>query len=329
MQATMNAIVASDYGTADVLELRRVERPVPGNGQVLVKVYAASATRADSMMLSGKPYVGRLVTGMRRPKHAIPGTGFAGEVVAVGEGVRRFASGDRVFGETTIGFSTNAEYVAVNEDGVIVHLPDNLTYGEAAPICDGALTSLLFLKEIANVKPGMRVLINGAAGSLGSAAVQLARLMGADVTGVCGTRNIGLVRSLGADRVLDYTNEDFTQSADTYDVIFDTVGKSSFMKSRRALKNGGKYISPVLSFPLLLQMLGTSLFGSRKAVFAAAGLKKDAELRELVLDLVSMVKNRELKTVIDRQYPLEKTAEAHRYIAAGHKKGNVVVIVNS
>lgn len=326
---TMKAIVIMGYGNHEQLKLKEIEMPRPKVDDVLIKVYASSATRADTMMLSGKPYIGRLFTGLRKPKHAIPGTGFAGEVVSAGEKVSKFKVGDHVFGETTLGFSTNAEYVAVPENGVILHKPDNLPFAEAATFCDGHLTSINFLKEIANIKPGRKVLINGASGSLGSAAIQLAKYFGAEVTGVCSSRNTGLVKSLGADHVIDYQKQDFTKSGLHYDVIYDTVGKSSFGQSKRALSKSGVYISPVLKFPLLMQMLRTAVAGSKKAKFGASGLKSDDELRTLLAELTEIFKAGKLKTVIDRQYPLEKVAQAHQYIASGHKKGNVVIIVAS
>ncbi|SHI45445.1 NADPH:quinone reductase [Tangfeifania diversioriginum] len=323
----MKAIVATGYGAPNVLKLQQVEKPQPKENEVLVKVHANSATTADGMMRTGKPYFGRLMTGLTKPKHAIPGTGFAGIVETVGENVTSFKTGDRVFGETTLGFSTNAEFVAVPENGVILPMPENMSYAEGATYGDGHVTSLNFLKEIAQIKPGQKVLINGASGSLGTAAVQIAKYMGAEVTGVTSTRNVGLVKSLGADHVIDYTKKDFTKVNETYDVVFDTVGKSSFSESKNILTESGLYVSPVLKFSLLLQMMRTSVFSKKKAKFSATGLLKEFELRELFAELLKISKEGKLKTVIDRQYPLEKVAEAHTYIASGHKKGNVVIIV--
>lgn len=325
----MKAIVATGYGGPEVLQLRQVEKPQPKDNEVLIALRASSATTADGMMRTGTPYFGRLFTGLRRPKHPIPGTGFAGVVEMVGKDVSSFAPGDRVFGETTLGFSTNAEFVAVPENGVILAMPESMSFEEATAFCDGPLTSLNFLKEIAHVQPGQKVLVNGASGSLGTAAVQLAKYFGAEVTGVCSTRNAGLVKSLGADHVIDYTREDFTNQGKTYDIIFDTVGKSAFSKSRAALAPEGVYLSPVLRFSLLLEMLKTSMAGKQKAKFAATGLRSDAELRSLLAELVEIFKEGNLKIVIDRQYPLEKVSEAHTYIAAGRKKGNVIITIQS
>lgn len=321
----MNAIVANGYGTHHVLEYKEVEMPQLKENEVLVKVYVSSATTADTMMLTGKPYIGRLFTGLKKPKHPIPGTGFAGIVTATGEKVTRFKAGDEVFGETTLGFSTNAAYVAVPENGVIVHKPESMDFITAAPVCDGLLTSINFLKEIAGIKPEHKVLIIGASGSLGSAAVQIAKYYGAQVTGVCSTANVGLVKSLGANEVIDYTKQHVADLGQQYDIVYDTVGKSSFGESKRVLKTNGLYISPVLKFSLLMQMLCTSFIGRKKAKFAASGLKSDEELRSLLLELVEMYKSGHLKTVIDRQFSLEKLAQAHEYIAKGHKKGNVVI----
>ena len=328
MKETMKAIVATAYGKPEVLRYHEVQRPIPKENEILVKVYASSATTADGMMRTGAPYFGRLMTGFFKPKHAIPGTGFAGLVETVGASVQQLKPGDRVFGETTLGFGTNAEYFTIPENGVILKMPESMTFAEAATFGDGHVTSLNFLQEIAHVNPGQRVLINGAAGSLGTAAVQIAKYLGAEVTGVCSTRNIGLVKSLGADHVIDYTKKDYTRLNDTFDVVFDTVGKSNFSCSRRILTEQGQYVSPVLKFSLLLQMMVTSFSKQQRAKFAATGLRSDDELKALFIQLTNMFKEGRLKTVIDRQYPLEKLAEAHTYIASGHKKGNVVIIVH-
>lgn len=324
----MKAIVATGYGGPEVLQLMEVETSKPKDHEVLVRVRAASATTADSMMRTGRPYFGRLFTGLKKPKHPIPGTGFAGEVVQTGKKVTQFKEGDKVFGETTLGFSTNAGYVAVPENGVILPMPEGLSYAEGATFCDGPLTSLNFLQNIAGIRPGQKVLINGASGSLGTAAIQIARHFGAEVTGVTSTRNTGLVQSLGAHQVIDYTKQDFSQSGQVYDIIFDTVGKSTFKKCKKVLSKNGQYISPVLRFSLIWQMLRSAIAGSKKAKFAATGLKKDDELRALLSALVDLFRKGRFKIIIDRQFPLEKAAQAHQYIATGHKRGNVVIIVN-
>lgn len=322
----MKAIIATGYGTPAVFKYQEVNKPTPKPDEVLVKVIATSATTADAMMRTGKPYFARLFLGLKKPKHPIPGTGFAGYIEALGENITGYKVGDRVFGETTLGFSANAEYLVIKEKGVILHMPDNLQFSEAASFCDGHLTSYNFLKELAKVKTGQAVLINGASGSLGTSAVQIAKYLGAYVTAVCSEKNIGLVKSLGADEVINYQKEDFSLSQKKFDIIYDTVGKSSFKKSKSVLSQNGKYLSPVLKFYLLLQMMGTHLFGKKKAVFEATGAKSDEKLCTLLSEVVAIYKAGSLKTVIDRQFPLEKLAEAHSYIDAGHKRGNVVIL---
>ncbi|MCV9387634.1 NAD(P)-dependent alcohol dehydrogenase [Reichenbachiella ulvae] len=322
----MNAIVANGYGSPEVFQYQEVERPEPKADEVLVRVVSTSATRADTMMRTGKPYFGRLFVGLTKPKSPIPGTGFAGYVEEVGSAVSRYKKGDRVFGETTLGFSANAEFLVIKEEGVILPLPENLDFAEAAVFCDGHLTSFNFLYQIAQIKKGQHWLINGASGSLGSSAVQLAKYFGADVTAVTSTKNVGLVKSLGADHVIDYSQEDFHQSETKFDCVYDSVGKSSFGACKSILKEEGSYLSPVLSFSLLGQMLWTQLFGKKKARFEATGLKSDDQLRELLEKVVEVQQSGKLKTIIDRQFPLAKLSEAHRYIDTGHKRGNVVLL---
>lgn len=278
------------------------------------------------MMRKGTPFYGRLFLGLTKPNKPITGTGFAGLIEAVGKEVKRFQEGDSIFGETGVGFSTNAEYVCLPQDGLLATLPNHMTYEEAATICDGALTSWSFL-NIGKIQRGQSVLINGASGSLGSAAVQIAKYFGAKVTGVCSTTNLEMVKSLGADKVIDYTKEDFIKTHQTYDIIFDTVGKSSFSRCQSSLKDGRVYLSPVLSLPLLLQMMWTSKIGSKKAKFSATGLRPVSELRVLLNELKEVIEAGKMKLVMDRSYPLQQTAEAHRYIEQGHKEGNVVVTV--
>ena len=326
MQAnTMKAIVATAYGAPSIFKLQDVNRPTVNPNEILIKIHATTVTRADSMMRTGKPYIGRLMVGLFKPKNKIWGTSFAGVVQAVGSEVSQFKAGDKVFGENVESFGAYAEYITLPEDGTIAHLPDNLSFEEAAGMGDGPVTSMNFLKNVGNIKAGQKVLINGASGSLGTAAVQLAKQFGAEVTGVCSTRNIGLVKSLGADHVVDYTRQDFTKSGKQYDLIYDTVGKRSYKDCKPALTENGQYLSPVLSFGLLLQMMWTSKFSSKKARFAATGMLKTAEIKAMITELIDIMRQGQLKTIIDRQYPLEKVPEAHTYVDAGHKKGNVVI----
>jgi len=322
----MNAIVATGYGSAEVFQLRKVDRPQPKPNEVLVKVVTNSATRADTMMRTGKPYFARLFVGLTKPKNPIPGTGFAGYVAQVGKEVSAFQVGDAVFGLTTLGFGANAEFLIISETGVILPKPTNLGFAEAASYGDGHLTSFNFLKRIAKVSAGQRILINGASGSLGTSAVQLAKYFGAEVTAVCSGKNAGLVKSLGADVVIDYTKADFTQSDQKFDFVFDTIGKSSFRKCKPILNKNGVYLSPVLKVPLLVHMLLTKLSAGKKAKFEASGLNPDSVLRTLLSEVLCIQQAGKLKTVIDRQFPLAKLAEAHGYIDSGHKVGNIVIV---
>ncbi len=326
MTQTMKAIVATGYGSPEVLQLQKVAKPVPKSHEVLVKVMTASATTADAMMRTGKPYIARLFIGIIKPKKPIPGTGFAGIVEQVGKDVKDFEVGARVFGETAFGFSSNAEYLTLSAKGVILHMPENLDFAEAANFCDGHLTSFNFLSEIAHLKPGQKVLINGASGALGTSAIQIAKYLGAHVTGVCSGRNAGLVKALGAEEVIDYQQKDFTKSREQYDIVYDTIGKSSFKRCKRILTEHGTYLSPVLKFPLLLHMISTAVIGKQKAKFEATGANKEDKLRHMLSNVLDIHEAGKLKTFIDRQFTLEKLSEAHHYIDSGRKKGNVVIV---
>lgn len=323
----MNAIVCTRYGSPDFLRLQKVEKPTPKDNEVLVKVHVTTATAADSMMRQAIPFISRFFLGFTKPKIPIIGTGFAGEIEAVGKAVTRFKAGDVIFGETGVKFSANAEYVCLPEDGVMSAMPNNMSYEEAAPLCDGPMTSLNFLKNLADIRPEQQVLINGASGSLGTAAIQLAKYFGAIVTGVCSAKNVELVKSLGADKVIDYKQEDFTNTGQTYDIIFDTVGKSSFSLCKKALKPDGIYLSPVLDLSLLFQMFWTSFFSKKKAKFSATGLQPAMELNSILKELKEIIEVGKLKTIIDKCYPLEQTAMAHQYVDQGHKRGNVILTI--
>jgi len=321
----MRAIITTKYGSPDVLRLEEIPKPTPKPNEVLVRIHASSVTTADTMMRRGTPFYGRLFIGLLKPTHPIPGTGFAGVVEAVGNDVTQFEEGDAVFGESVLGSGTNAEFVCVAENGIIMRKPENISFAEAASICDGPLTSINFLKNLANVKSGQKILINGASGSLGTAAIQLAKYFGAEVTGVTSTTNLELVKSLGADHVVDYTREDFAMSGRKYDVIYDTVGKSSFAEAKKALATNGVYLSPVLSISLLFQMMWTSIIGSKKARFSATGILPTPILRDLLDEIRAIIYTGQLRSVVDKQYSLGQIAEAHTYVDKGHKRGNVVL----
>ena len=327
MNTNMKAVVQTKYGTPDVLQIKEVAKPVPTSNQVLIKIHATTVEMTDAIFRGGNDPMARLATGLLKPKAPIPGGDFAGEIEAVGKNVTRFKVGDQVFGTAAPHTGAHAEYISLPEDGAIALKPENMTYEEAVSIHPGALTALPNLQGAANIQPGQKILIIGASGSIGSSAVQLAMHFGAEVTGVTSTANVELVKSLGADHVIDYKKEDFTQMGETYDIIFDSVGKSSFSKAKHALKSGGIYLTTVISGAILPQMLWTSKFGDKKAMIVFAGLRPTIEKNGYLSLLLELVKAGKFKPVIDRSYPFEQIAEAHRYVDTGRKKGNVVITV--
>ena len=319
----MKAIVYQEYGSPDVLQLKEVEKPTPKDNEVLVKAHAASVNYADWAFVRGKPFLVRLMgAGLLKPKNTILGADIAGRVEAVGRNVKQFQPGDEVFGDISeCGFGGFAEYVSVPENALALK-PTNMTFEEAAAVPQAATTALQGLRDKEQIQPGQKILINGASGGIGTFAVQIAKSFGAEVTGVCSTTNLELVKSLGADKVIDYTQEDFTKSGQTYDVIFDPVNKSSFSRCKSSLKQRGVYLATYPSLAIILQMLWTSMIGSKKAIFAVG-----PEKAEDLIFLKELIEAGKIKSVIDRRYPLEQTAEAHRYVDKGHKKGNVVITV--
>lgn len=318
----MRAIVYEKYGTPDVLQLKEVEKPTPKDNEVRIRVHAAIVTPSDCSFRKADPFIVRFIYGLTSPKNKILGVELAGEIESVGTSVKSFKEGDQVFGISPKSFGAHAEYTCLPEKEPLAIKPANMTYEEAVGVCDGALTALIFLRDTAKIKSGQKVLINGASGSVGSYAVQLAKYFGAEVTGVCSTANLEMVKSLGADKVIDYTKVDFTKSGQSYDVIFDAVGKSSFSSCKRSLTQRGVYLSTIPSLAIILQMLWTLKSVSKKAKFVTAGLMQNKENLNFLRELIEAGK---LKSVIDRCYPLEQTAEAHRYVEKGHKKGNVVI----
>ncbi len=319
----MKAIVCTKYGTPEVLRLQEVEKPVPKSNEVRIRVRASVVGPSDCAFRKSDPLLIRFIYGLRKPKYSILGAELAGEVEAVGADVASFKVGDEVFGLSAKTFGAYAEYVCLPEKAPLSVKPAGLTYEEAVAICDGALTALIFLRDKAKIRSGHKVLINGASGAVGIYAVQLAKYYGAEVTGVCSAGNAGLVRAMGADRVIDYNKEDFTVNAGIYDVIFDAIGKRTYGQCKRALTPQGIYLSTVLSGSILFNMLRTAVFGGRKAMFVTAGLMQNQENLAFLRELCEAGT---LKPVIDRRYPLEQTAEAHRYVDTGRKKGNVVIV---
>ncbi len=324
----MKAVTQLRYGGPEVLEIKEVPKPSPKDKELLIRVYATPITAAGGFMREGVPYLGRLAIGLFKPKSSIPGVGFSGEVESVGKDVEEFKIGDQVFGETLFNQGTQAQYVCVGQDEVIAIKPDNITHAEAAPTTDGHLTSMNFLQHVTALKAGQRILIIGASGSLGTAAVQIAAEMGAEVTGVCSTANVELVKSLGAQTVIDYTQSDFSIGPVTYDVIYDTAGKSTFNTCKPVLTEHGVYMSPVLNFKLLYHAIWTSKLGKKKAKFSATGMLPKPALKKMLLQIKALIVDQKLKTVMDRKYTFDQTSEAHSYVDTGRKKGNVVVLVD-
>lgn len=323
----MKAIVCTGYGAPDVLQLQQVNKPMPNDNEVLVKIHTATATTAGLMARTGKPVVGRLFSGLTKPTKSIPGIEFAGEIEEIGKDVTVFEVGDPVFGMT--GATTPgayAEFKSVPEDSVMLMKPDNISYEDAAAIVEGGLTALNFLHHSANIQLGQKVLINGASGSVGTASVQVAKSFGAEVTAVCSATSFELVQAIGADHVIDYRKDDFTKNGKQYDIIFDAVGKRPFAECKGSLTPSGIYLS-VDAATTLLPMLWTSLFGHKKALLAATYAKSAKALKADLAMLKKLAEAGNMQAVIDRTYPLEKTADAHRYVETGHKKGNVVITI--
>jgi NADPH:quinone reductase-like Zn-dependent oxidoreductase len=323
----MKGIVWTAYGPPEVLQLREVEKPAPKDNEVLIRVYATTVTAGDCEMRSLKfrlflSLPMRIYAGLRRPKRiTVLGQELAGEVEAVGKDVKRFKQGDRVFAHTGFAFGAYAEYICLDEDAMVAIKPANMTYEEAAAVPLGGLEALHYLRK-ADIQRGQRVLINGAGGSIGTIAIQLAKYFGAEVTAVDSAPKLDMLRSIGADHVIDYTQEDFTKSGETYDVIFDVVGKSSFSRSLGSLREDGRYLSANPGLSQMLRGGRTSRRGSKKALGGTPSNKP-----EDLIFLKELIEAGKISTVIDRTYPLEQIIEAHRYVEKGGKKGNVVVTV--
>lgn len=330
----MKAVIVTEYGSPDVLQLTEIDKPIPKAHEIRIKIYAASVGYGDIISrkfshISPREFnmpflfwiMARIAFGLRTPKKRILGAEFAGEIESIGSAVTRFKPGDPVFGYRGAEFGANAQYLCMPEDGLVALKPTNMTYDEAATVPYGALTALSLLKKV-NIQPGQSVLINGASGGIGSAAVQLAKHFGAQVTGVCSKSGMAYVKALGADKVIDYTEEDFTKMADTYDLILDILGKGSFAQGKRTLKSNGRYLFASFKLKQIFQMLWTSRVGDKK-VICALSMEKPEDLI-LIKELVGAGK---IISIIDRCYPLEQTAEAHRYVEGGHKRGNVIITV--
>lgn len=323
----MKAIICEKYGPPYVLQLKEVPKPVPRDNEILIKVFASTVSSGDARIRSFNipplPWLPfRLAVGLTKPRKKILGSAVAGIVEAVGKEITSFKPGDPVFGSTEMDMGAHAEHVIMKEKGVLVAKSEKISFEEAAALPFGGFTSLYFLRK-ADIQSGSKVLIYGASGALGTFAVQLAKHFGAEVTGVCGTDNLELVRSLGADKVIDYTKADFTRSGENYHIIFDTVGKSPFSGSVKSLKKNGAYARAVhMTFLPIVRGLWTSVTSSKKVIGGVSTTK----IEDLIF-LRGLLEEGKIRSVIDRRYPLEQAAEAHRYVETGHKRGNVVITV--
>ena len=326
----MKAILHTKFGPPDELQLKEVEKPAPKDNEVLIKVHATTVTSTDCNVrnFTFVPGIFQLparlfMFGVFKPRINILGIDLAGEIETVGKDVRRFSEGDQVFGTPGMNLGAHAEYTCVPEDGALTIKPDNMAWEEAAAIFLGASTALFYLRDKGNIQAGHKILIYGASGAIGTYAVQLAKYYGAEVTGVCSTTNLEMVKSLGAYKVIDYTKEDYTRYGETYDLVLDTVGKTSFSRCKKSLKQNGVFLPVLMDLTELLQIVWTSMTGGKRVKGGVAG--ESVEALNFFKELIEAGK---LKPVIDRCYPLEQTAEAFRYVEKGHKKGNVVITMD-
>ena len=331
----MKAIVCTKYGPPEVLQLKEVEKPTHKDNEVLIRVHATSVNFGDLLVRNFKEispgkfsmpllfwFFAKMNFGFTKPKITILGSEFAGQIESAGKDVNLFKKGDQVCGYLGQNMGAYAEYLCMPEDGCVTIKPANMTYEEAAIVPYGAIMALNLLRKM-NIQSGQKVLVNGASGGIGSAAVQIAKYFGAEVTGVCSTPRLEFVKSLGADKVIDYAKEDFTQSGETYDLIFDILGKSSFSGCKSSLKQNGRYLLASFKMKQLFQMLWTSMIGNKRVICALA-----IDKQEDLIFIKELIEKGKLKTIIDKRYQLEQIVEAHRYVESGYKRGNVVIIIN-
>jgi NADPH:quinone reductase-like Zn-dependent oxidoreductase len=320
---TMKAAVYTKYGLPDVLAVKSVDKPVPKDNEVLIRVFATTVNRTDCAILTARPFIMRLITGLFKPNKSIPGTDFAGSIEAIGKDVTSFKVDDRVFGFDDSCLSSQAQYLTLAVDKALAIMPDQLSFEQAAACLEGAHYAYNITNKV-TIKPGQEVLVNGATGAIGIAVLQLSKFYGARVTAVCDNRGIELVKSLGADKVIDYTREDFTRNADAYDFVFDAVGKSTFGKCKQLLKPGGVYASTELGpwIQNLFLALVTPLFGGKKVIFPFP-----YDIKGSINFIKDLIIQNKFKPVLDRTYPLEKIGDAYTYVLTGQKLGNVIIKV--
>ena len=324
----MKAILHTKYGSPNELQLKEVEKPFPKDNEVLIKIHATTVTTSDcnvrnfTFVPKSFMFFARIMLGFKKPKINILGIDLAGEIEAVGKNVKRFRTGDQVFGSPGTKMGAHAEYTCVSEDGALAIKPPHIKFEEAAAISLAGNTAVFFIRDLAKIQAGQKILIHGASGAIGTYAVQLAKYYGAEVTGVCSATNAEMVKSLGADKVIDYAKEDFTKSDERYDFVFDVVGKTTFSQCKGLLKQKGIYLENMLELVDFLKMIWTSMIGGKKI---KGGISK--ETVENLNFFIELIESGKLIPVIDRSFPLEKTAEAFQYVEQGHKKGNVIIIV--
>jgi NADPH:quinone reductase-like Zn-dependent oxidoreductase len=318
----MKAIIYEEFGPPEVLQLREVATPIPKDNEVRIRIFATTVPAEDPGARSTPG-----LNGLSKPKKPILGEYLAGEVESVGKNVSRFQPGDGVFGNTGLSYGAYAEYICLPEDAALAFKPVNMSYEEAAAVPNGGLTSLPFLRDQAQIQAGQTILINGASGTVGTSGVQLAKYFGAEITGVCSTSNLELVKSLGADKVIDYTKEDFTKNGETYEIIYDAVGKSSFSACKGSLAPGGVYLTTMPTLAVIPFLLWPFKHNIKKARFAATGLRSAKKKAADLGYLKEIIEDGKYKAVIDRTYPLEEIAEAHHYVETGRKRGDVVITV--
>lgn len=317
----MQAVIVTKYGSPEVLQVENVPQPRPKDNEVLIKIHASTVTTGDCVTRKGEPFIARFFTGLRKPK-GILGSELAGEIVAVGKDVTEFKQGDKVFGSTGMTSGANAEYICLPQDGIIALKPNNVSYEEATAIPFGATTALAFLRDKGEIQCGQKVMIYGASGSVGSAAVQIAKYFGAEVVGVCSGTNVEMVKALGADKVIDYTKDDTIKYGNDYDIIFDAVGKTTYANCKALIKPDGRFISVALTPELVFQSLWTSVVGRKKVKWGIIfGNVEDLHYVQ------TLMQSGAIKAVVDRCYPIDAIGDAHRYVDTGRKKGNVVIKV--